>query len=128
MNAGIQGNLTGPAGPSAQPRGEGTLQQSADWFTPIPSRSAELVEQLRLRPGGLAPSIPIGKHVQRLFVIEREASRDPAADAERMDVAMLPFDGRRHHCHVALRSRDDQLGGFTKNLRPKLSRDSRRYV
>jgi hypothetical protein len=66
--------------------------------------------------------------VQRLFVIEREASREPAADAERVDVAMLPFDGRWHHRHVALRSRNDQLVGSTKNVRLELSMDSGRYV
>ncbi len=53
MNAGIQRNLTsGLAGWFvAQVRGwganerDGSLQQSSDWFTPIPSRAAEFVDQ-----------------------------------------------------------------------------------
>ena len=51
MNAGIQRNLTsGLAGWSSTTRVEvgerdGSLQQSSDWFTPIPSGAAEFVDQ-----------------------------------------------------------------------------------
>ena len=68
MNAGIQRNLTSrlagwlgagarvgallsrlrygaPIAEETRSERDGTLQQSSDWFTPIPSRAAEFVDQ-----------------------------------------------------------------------------------
>src|SRR5436309_11204133 len=87
-------------------------QQSSDGFAPVPSDAAEFVEQVRLRPWWLAPGVPLGQHVQRLLVVEREPSRKPAADPERMNVAVLTGNRRRHGGDVPLRPLDDRLTDF----------------
>jgi hypothetical protein len=81
-------------------------QQSSDGFAPVASRATELVVQLRLRPWWLAPGIPLGQHLQRLLIVEREPAREATADSEGMDVSVLACNRRWHGGHVTSRSLD----------------------
>jgi hypothetical protein len=62
--------------------------------------------------------------VQRLLIVEREPSHKSATDAERMDVAVLAFNRRRHIGYIAFRSLDNRLIELAKlsttwRLRPR---------
>jgi hypothetical protein len=44
--------------------------------------------------------------VQRLLVVECKSSREPTADAKRLDIAVLTGNCRRHRCQVRPRPLD----------------------
>ena len=82
------------------------LEQSADWLAPVPSSAPELVEQLGSGPGRLTPSVPLGQDGEGLFILEREASRQPAADAEGVNVTVLSRNRGRHRRQIPPRAID----------------------
>ena len=87
--------------PSMNAENRGTLQaafgsqQPADWLASVPSARRSLSGS-SAPPRRLAPGVPVAEHVQRLVVVKGEAACEPAADVERVDVAVLARDGRRH--------------------------------
>ena len=96
MNAGSKRNLTSARAGRDLEASEGILKKPTDWFVAVPRSASELVDQLGRGPRRLTALVPFRQHGEGLFVVEREASRQPAADAERMNVAMLPRNGGRH--------------------------------
>ena len=55
--------------------------------------------------GGSTPLVPLRQHVERLLVVQRESADQTAADAERVDVAMLAGNGGRDRGQVPPGSR-----------------------
>ena len=103
MNAGFLGNLTGPGEGQVQSVGIG-LEKAADRFPAVPGSAAELVDQFGCGPGRLTTRVPFGQNTKSLFVVEREAPPQPAADAEGVNISMLSRNGRRHRRQVPLRT------------------------
>ena len=71
-------------------------EQSADRFPSVTRGAPKLIAQLISRPWGLAAFVPVAQDVERLVVVQREASNESAADPKRMNVAVLACDRRRH--------------------------------
>lgn len=81
-------------------------EQSTHRFPSVTSGAPKLIAQLTSRPWGLAAFVPVAQDVERLVVVQREASNEPAADLKRMNVAMLACDRRRHRLQVSPRPLD----------------------
>src|SRR5687767_10340483 len=81
-------------------------EQPADWFPSVTRRAPKLIAQLISRPRGLTALVPVAQDVERLIVVQRETSCEPAADPKRMKVAVLAGDRRRHRLQVSPRSLD----------------------
>ncbi len=93
------------------------LEQSPDGLAPVPSSASELVDQLGRGPRRFTPLVPLGQGGEGMVVVEREASRQPTTDAERVNVSMLSRDGRWHGCQVPSRPLDYTQVAHTKFLR-----------
>lgn len=105
MNAGIQGNLTSARRGGDSKESE-SLEKSADRLAAVPGSAAEFVDQLGRGPRRLTPLVPLGQDSEGLVVAEREASRQPAADLESVNVSVLSRNGRRHERQVTPRPLD----------------------
>jgi hypothetical protein len=73
-----------------------TSQKSANRLATVPSSTAKLVEQFLGRPRRLAAGIPVGQRMQSLVIIQRKTTYEPAADAERVNIAVLARNSGRH--------------------------------
>ena len=80
------------------------LEKSPDRFAAVPSSPPELVDQLGGGPRRLTPRVPFGQDGEGLFVVEREASRQPATDAEGVNVTMLSRNRGRHRRQIPPRA------------------------
>jgi hypothetical protein len=77
-------------------------KQSSHRLSAVPGSTAKFVEQFLGRPGWLTPRVPLLESVQRLVVVQRESSDEPAANAERVNVTVLPCDGGRYRSEISL--------------------------
>ena len=77
-------------------------KQSSHRLSAVPGSTAKFVKQFLGRPGWLTPRVPLLESVQRLVVVQRESSNEPAASAERVNVTVLPCDSGRHRSEISL--------------------------
>jgi hypothetical protein len=82
------------------------LQKSPNGLAAVKGSATEFIEQLGGGPRRLTSLVPLRQDSQGHFVVERKASRQPAADAEGVNVAMLSRNGWRHGRQVSLRALD----------------------